>query len=628
MGKKSTAILRLKIFAASALIPLALFTLNQFTLQIYNTAHPDLGLRLQYAVQPTVYLLYLSAALIIVIVINRRLSSLFRFLTDGSDYDRARKAALKVPWILILVNTCLWLAAITLFYSLQGFSTEGGVPYFWSLTTNSISGAISAVLAALVINRVLIPSKIALNMTEIREGERDLFIRIKIPLVFVTGFIYTVLTLIYASRFFMSAPANDVPPLPVGFGVSMTLTAVLGGTPILLNMLLSVSEDRIQRRFLLSKMKILTSGNGELGTKVSLLNFDETGALAAVINIFIDRIRNLVIKADRAGKQIVETSTDIGNLLGDLTAATGTMLEAINSVDNEMGEQEEEIIKAKAALNSFFAVLTELTDNIDSQSGSVEQTSKAAEYIAESIKNDSKMVSDLGIQTGKLNGITAQGSSHISEFIEAIKSVGESSARVEEILSRMKTLSDQIDMLAMNAAIEAAHAGDSGKGFAVVAEEVRRLSENSAEQSKQISAEMTIMTDSIDEGNKKTELADAAFQEIHDKVETTAGDFGRIIENSRSEESAVNELTATVRHLVHLTDGLRHIAETQSRQNEQIKSAIENVFSRFGGLKQSMNAQRENRDLVSNSLNRLRSITGENLEVVQELQEILKQFKL
>ena len=75
--------------AASALIPLVLFTINQFILQIFNTSHPDLDLRISYAVQPAIYGLYLFAAIIIIIVINSRLSGLFRYFRKDGDYSKA-----------------------------------------------------------------------------------------------------------------------------------------------------------------------------------------------------------------------------------------------------------------------------------------------------------------------------------------------------------------------------------------------------------------------------------------------------------------------------------------------------------------------------------------------------------
>ena len=621
-------ILRIKIAAAAVLIPLVLFTLNQFLLQSFNLAYPDLGVRLNYAVRPTIYLLYIAAAAVIVLVINRQLSGLFRFLADGRDYDKARKSTLKIPWILILVNSGLWIAVITLFYGLQGFKSEGGVPYFWSLTTNSISGCVSAVLAALIINRILIPAKIRLAMTDIRPGEKDLFIMIKVPLAVISGFIYTVLVLIYGARFYMVTGLEQLPQLPTGFGTSMGLSALLGLLPLSLNMIFSITEDRIQRRLLLQKMQILTSGSGDLGQKVTLINYDETGALAAIINTFIEKIRALIIKADRAGNQITGTSNDLGELLSRLASTTSTMLDAISSVDDEMNEQEEEISKARTSLEMYFNALSDLTQNINSQSGSVEQTSKVAEYIAGSIQSEVRMVSEIEQQTEKLTGITRSGSSHIAEFIESIKAVEQTSRIVEEILEQMKTLTDQIDMLAMNAAIEAAHAGEAGKGFTVVAEEVRRLSENNAEQSGHIASQMSRMRSSINEGNIKTELAETAFRDISTNVETTAEYFKNIINSTKEEESAVRELTKTVGNLVQITESLKIIAQSQKKHNDSMKELIENIFRRFGGVKQSMNAQRKNRDIVSENLSQMKTITEENLTVVLELNEILKQFKL
>ncbi|MDC7225426.1 MAG: methyl-accepting chemotaxis protein [Spirochaetales bacterium] len=620
--------LKFKISAAAVTIPFLLFTLNQLMLQIFNLEYPDLVVRLRFAVQPTIYLLYGSAAAVIIIVIDRQLNSLYRFLNNKQKNDKARKSSLKIPWILIMVNTGLWLFAITLFYFLQGFNTKGGVPYFWSLATNSISGCISATLSALVINRILIPAKISLNMTEIKKGERDLFVRIKIPLIFITGFIYAGLVLVYAARFYTFTAAENLPQLPISFTAAMLVTAIIGLVPAMLNMIFALSEDRIQRRFLLKKMNLLTNGSGGLGAKVTLINFDETGALAAVINSFIDKIRTLIIKADGAGNQIVDTSKDIESLLEVLSDSTGTMLEAINSVDNEMGEQEGEISRATSELQNFFNMLDELNDNINSQSSSVEQTSKSAEFIAQTIRESSSIVSSVEEKTNALENVTSDGSGHIAEFIESIRAVEQSSTKVEEILEQMNLLSDQIDMLAMNAAIEAAHAGETGRGFAVVAEEVRRLSENNAEQSGQISAQMTEMRSSISEGNKKTQLADTAFSEISKSMENAAEQFKLITRNAREEESAIEEMLMTVRQLVGITESLKHIASAQRKQNEKIKTAIETVFKRFGGIRNSMNAHRENRYIVSNSLLKLKSITDANLNKAQGLNEILKQFKL
>lgn len=617
---------RIKAAIAGGLIPLVLFTANQLFLQIFKPSDQPLDIRIAFAVSPTVYLLYGVAAVIIVLVAMRKLTILFKYFKDDENPGRARRSTLSIPWILIITNSCLWLAAITLFYSLQGFRTAGGVPYFWSLTTNSISGCVSAILAALVINRILIPAKIHLNMTDIREGENDLFMRIKLPLIVCTGSAYLALNLIYVSKYYAVSITENLPLLKVDFGTVMAAAALTGFIPMLLNIIMALTEDKIQRNFLLKRMQEITSGNGDLSGKVNLINFDEIGELAAIINSFIVKIRTLVVKTDRTGSQLAETSAEIENILGMLSAETGTMLDGFNSIDSSMSEQENEIIGAKASLNEYFTALTDLTDNIDSQSSSVTQTSKAAEDIAASVKKDSAVVKEIEQQTEALSRITETGSSHISDFLNSIKNIESSTANVEEILGHISSLSQQIDLLAMNAAIEAAHAGDAGKGFAVVADEVRKLSENTAEESGQIAVQVELMRTSVTQGNRKTALADKAFLDIQKNVELTAEHFKTVTESSLKEEASVDELLTTVGHLVHITESLKLITKSQKEHNEKMKSLLENVFGRFGVLKDSMGAQRKNRETVSRNLEKMQRITNENLKVVIELKEILTQF--
>ena len=322
-----------------------------------------------------------------------------------------------------------------------------------------------------------------------------------------------------------------------------------------------------------------------------------------------------------------ELSEEIENILANLSSETERMLEKINSIDSIMNEQESEISSAKSAISKYFTAITELTDNIESQSASVTQTSRAANEIAVSVKNDLAIIREIEKQTGRLSAITDLGSSSIDDFVDSIKKIEASTANVEEILRHISELSDQIDILAMNAAIEAAHAGEAGKGFAVVADEVKRLSENSAEETAGIADQVRMMRDSVSQGSTRTKLADRAFGDIRQNVEDTTLSFREVIEGTAIEEAAVDELLTTVKHLVHITDSLKTIAAVQQNHNDTLKELLETVFGRFGSMKSEMEDQRKNRENVGLSLKQMQKQTGENLNIVSELEEILKQFK-
>ena len=103
--------LKFKAAAAGALIPLALFTANQLFLQLLKPSAEPLEIRIAFAVQPSVYLLYGAAAVVIAIVIIRKLNTLTLYLKKAEGFDKARRASLSIPWILVIVNTGLWIGA-------------------------------------------------------------------------------------------------------------------------------------------------------------------------------------------------------------------------------------------------------------------------------------------------------------------------------------------------------------------------------------------------------------------------------------------------------------------------------------------------------------------------------------
>ncbi len=623
-----TSPVKIAISASAVLIPAVIFTANQFILQVFKPANQSISVKIGFALQPSIYLLFLLSALIQTIIILKFLKPLFAYINSAENYSRARKASLRVPWLLILTNTGLWLAAITLFYGMQGFKTGGGVPYFWSLSTNSISGCMSAVTAALVINRILIPVKIKLNMTEMQDGESDVFVRIKMILIMATCFIYTILILVYASRYFAVSYETGIPVITKNYSGALAGLSLLGFIPLCINTALALTEDRIQKKQLLRKMEDLSKGSGDLTKKVTLFNFDDTGRIASEINNFIEKIRHLVIKVDQTGRQVSETSILTGKILHDLFDATKKLLDSISRIDIEMSNQEKEIGQTRSVLNNFFSSLSIISGNIDEQAASVEQTSSAIEEMAASIKAENEAAREVEKLTSNLTEITSSGSEHISNLIGSIRRVEDSSIHVEEILEHLHLLSEQIDILAINAAIEAAHAGDSGKGFAVVADEIRRLSENSTEKSTGISNLIKEMLEAIEYGNDMTMQADSSFSDIKNTVELTFTHFHNIYRAIEEETAGIEEMLQTSVRLVSITEDLKNLSSEQTSNTGIMRNSIESVFNGFSVIKSSVMDQKENRESITEALEQMNRITAANIKKVDELNSLLKEFSL
>lgn len=619
---------RVRVAAAASLIPLIVFAVNQVLLQLLKPSEQSIPRRLFFAFQPTIYLLFFAAAAVLVFFIFRNLKPLLLYLRTGGEDSRARKASLAVPWMLILTNTGLWLGAITLFYVMQDFHTAGGVPYFWSLTSNSLSGFVSGLTAALVINRTLIPLKIQLSMTEIRRGERDVFVRIKFPLLIAASFAYLCIVQAYTARYFIALEVEGLPHRLPDSGIVFLLVSALALLPLAINTFLALSEDGIQRKYLYNRLKDLTGGGGDLTTRVHLIHFDETGYLAASINDFIDSLRDLIVRVDATGRNVVNASTRIEGHTATLAAAMTDMLTAVDQVENRTEEQKQEFELTRRSLLEYFHALGEMSDGIESQSASVQQTSSAVEEMAASIRSVHSSAKEVERLTGSLSRVTADGSTNLHDLVKTIRRIDEASKNVEEILDHMNALSGQIDMLAMNAAIEAAHAGEAGKGFGVVADEVRSLAESSARESREIAGHVGSMRGAVESGIAKTGETEGVFAGISSSAENTAIHFKSIFNALEEESTGMEELLGSVGSMVHITEDLRALASDQRRSNRDMELRVNGVFERFEHIRKALDSQRETRRGVESALEGMKASAEENLQTVEKLKEQLEKFSV
>jgi hypothetical protein len=205
-----------KIFLANLGITLLLGTIREQIVGIWNP-HLDMTLaeRIVFAIRPmtTAAIVVLAAAAFFWIA--RLLRPLFRYLESGVDYAAARHAAIRIPWVLLVLHVGGWaIGTFVLYAFVFNWASPGGITFFWSLMISLSTGVVTGIFAALAINALLLDAKQQMGMTEIRDGELDRFVKSKDYWIFFSTIYRQTVQIAHVWMFYMAGielPMKCVP---------------------------------------------------------------------------------------------------------------------------------------------------------------------------------------------------------------------------------------------------------------------------------------------------------------------------------------------------------------------------------------------------------------------------------
>ncbi len=298
-----------------------------------------------------------------------------------------------------------------------------------------------------------------------------------------------------------------------------------------------------------------TLADGDLTVKASVTE-DVTGAIADSINFTVDELRKVV--------------SDINATTGEVAGAT----QAAQAISQRLYQASQ---RQSGEIQRSSALVLQMAQSINEVSASATQGAKVAEQSLNVAEKGSLAVQN---QIAGMNEIRAQ----IQESSKRIKRLGESSQEIGEIVELISDITEQTNVLALNAAIQAASAGEAGRGFTVVAEEVQRLAERSAEATKQIEAlvraiqadtqdavnAMEKTTQGVVEGTRLSDAAGQALSEISRVSRDLASLVGNISVQTQTQSASVSEVTRGMQDILAVT-------EETSRGTQQTNVSIEEL---------------------------------------------------
>ncbi len=369
-------------------------------------------------------------------------------------------------------------------------------------------------------------------------------------------------------------------------GRATSLVVVFSGGMLLLLLLLlsKIYLDESQRReresarinrqnqqAILRLMNELSNlADGDLTAKATVTE-DITGAIADSINYTTDELRKLVSRVIAASQQVSKATRDAGAVTKGLLAATQ--------------KQAAEIRDAGGAVKLMAKSIREVDSSAAQSSEVARRTLEVTEQGAKAVQNS----------VAGMDGIREQ----IQETSKRIKRLGESSQEIGEIVDLISDITEQTNVLALNAAIQAASAGEAGRGFAVVAEEVQRLAERSGEATKQIGflvktiqgdtqdavAAMEKSTQGVVEGAKLSDEAGKSLQEIERSTRELTNLVNSISVSTQVQTDMAQEVATVMADILKITEQTSKGTQLTSASVAQLEGLATELSGSVAGFK-------------------------------------------
>ena len=315
--------------------------------------------------------------------------------------------------------------------------------------------------------------------------------------------------------------------------------------------------------------------------------------------------------ASRKANSQVSHSMDTAIIAGGLVGRNAKLIQ------QDTSNLHNKISAASSATEQITANVRQLNGVIDRQNIAISQTGSAVEEMTAAVNSVAEVTRQKMEAADKLQKVIESGGDGVMKTVKAIQDVTAAVNSVAEIMGVIDNIAAQTNLLAMNAAIEAAHAGELGKGFAVVAAEVRKLAESTAENSKAIAGSLKNIINLIKGAKEAGEKSGATFTNIQKEVEVFVGAFTEIFRST-------SELSAGTGQIIDSMEELRDVSVEISGGSKEMAAGAGDIENALTGIKDFSTQLVKDMDDIQD---KIRDISGAQSGIVQYTVETNKNIE-
>ncbi len=401
----------------------------------------------------------------------------------------------------------------------------------------------------------------------------------------------------------------------------IVLSMIIGAVPFM-TVLHGLSKRVRATRRLLNKI----ADNGDLTERIDITVVDDFGLLISSINKLIAKLNSMIRDFKTETGSVTESAKILSQSAQYASGALGVVSHSLQHIDKNSKHQSElvEITDENIML---------LADSIDTVKLHVTQQTESVQSISAAISKMTSSISDVA-ETARQAQFVSQGLSERSEIgntavehaVSTMKEIQTVSEEVRKLLLVIQGIAAQTNLLSMNAAIEAAHAGEFGAGFAVVADEVRSLASSSSSSARDIQVKIKEMMEKTRAGVEAIVSAGAAFQGIRDNVAENATLVKNIYDAMVAQNEGAFETKQAADEMVEAIHAIRDLAEEETESADKLRASMRSVVEASKSTVAAVQESLEATENMKSTVNLVDTSAASNRESVDKIHEHVEQF--
>ena len=372
----------------------------------------------------------------------------------------------------------------------------------------------------------------------------------------------------------------------------------------------------------------IARGEGDLTVRLPIKGNDEITDMSEYFNQTIAKIGNSIKQVGINSSEMEVIGNELASNMSETASAVHQISANIEGVKRQALTQAASVTETAATIEEIVRTIKQLNTGIETQSASVAQSSGAVEQMVANIASIGQTLEKTDTAIRSLSSATDDGKDALATANEVTHKISEESGSLMQASHIIQSIAAQTNLLAMNAAIEAAHAGESGKGFAVVADEIRKLAEDSATQGKAITTTLKTLGGEIATLSASAKTVEDKFNTIFIIAEQVKEMSTLLTESMREQESGSNDVLEAIKNINMVTTEVQSGSEEMLIGGQGVAKEMQKLDQLTRIITDSMNEMAVGAVQISNSVQEVNGISQKNKENIQNLAAEVGKFKV